>query len=577
MANKKRSLRIPAHLRLYLYTMRNVSILFISLLLFSCNNDKNINYIIDEAESIVSHNPDSAISILLNVPNPEKLTDPTKVKYWLSMGQAHYNSGKSMVEDSQLFFCIDYYISQEDNDKNITKLLQAYKLTAQHLWWNNKNQEAFDLLDKGLDLSKHYNDTISSIHLLKSMANLSKEIYKVDDNIKYTKQLLEIDNKAPDLYNYYNDLGIMYYYAQEKDSSVYYLEKALFNVNTSDSLLIWSNLARNYADILSDFGDQTKAIQIQQKVLDYYLNHDSKYVSLSYISLSRYYLNKGEKKDASRYMQLAENTYHPFIDEDLSLINYYTVQKSLLDYVNTQTFKIKDVVYLSNKIFEDILNQEKIILSKNDKQRNLEYRNLQLSIEKQKNQMIIIVISLVAIILILLVTFSLKQRKKMLEEKEEELETFKKMLSEAQKSNNKDDKFFKKILLQQLGLIKIVATTPTSHNQELLMQMARITNRDIPIEDILNWNDLYLVIDSIYDNFHTKINELYGDVLLEKEVQLCCLLKAEFSTKEISTVTQQSIRTIYQRKSTIRAKLNMQEKEDIIEFVLEQIQRKNIE
>lgn len=557
--------------------MRNVSILFISLLLFSCNNDKNINYIIDEAESIVSHNPDSAISILLNVPNPEKLTDPTKVKYWLSMGQAHYNSGKSMVEDSQLFFCIDYYISQEDNDKNITKLLQAYKLTAQHLWWNNKNQEAFDLLDKGLDLSKHYNDTISSIHLLKSMANLSKEIYKVDDNIKYTKQLLEIDNKAPDLYNYYNDLGIMYYYAQEKDSSVYYLEKALFNVNTSDSLLIWSNLARNYADILSDFGDQTKAIQIQQKVLDYYLNHDSKYVSLSYISLSRYYLNKGEKKDASRYMQLAENTYHPFIDEDLSLINYYTVQKSLLDYVNTQTFKIKDVVYLSNKIFEDILNQEKIILSKNDKQRNLEYRNLQLSIEKQKNQMIIIVISLVVIILILLVTFSLKQRKKMLEEKEEELETFKKMLSEAQKSNNKDDKFFKKILLQQLGLIKIVATTPTSHNQELLMQMARITNRDIPIEDILNWNDLYLVIDSIYDNFHTKINELYGDVLLEKEVQLCCLLKAEFSTKEISTVTQQSIRTIYQRKSTIRAKLNMQEKEDIIEFVLEQIQRKNIE
>lgn len=37
-----------------------------------------------------------------------------------------------------------------------------------------------------------------------------------------------------------------------------------------------------------------------------------------------------------------------------------------------------------------------------------------------------------------------------------------------------------------------------------------------------------------------------------------------FSTKEISVVTQQSVRTIYQRKTDIRHKLGMDEKEDII-------------
>ena len=53
----------------------------------------------------------------------------------------------------------------------------------------------------------------------------------------------------------------------------------------------------------------------------------------------------------------------------------------------------------------------------------------------------------------------------------------------------------------------------------------------------------------------------------EKEIQLCCLLKANFSTKEISVVTQQSVRTVYQRKSTIRQTLNMPEGEDIASFI----------
>ena len=61
---------------------------------------------------------------------------------------------------------------------------------------------------------------------------------------------------------------------------------------------------------------------------------------------------------------------------------------------------------------------------------------------------------------------------------------------------------------------------------------------------------------------------IWSDCLMgvcwEKEIQLCCLLCAGFSTKEISVVTQQSVRTIYQRKTDIRHKLGMDEKEDII-------------
>lgn len=49
----------------------------------------------------------------------------------------------------------------------------------------------------------------------------------------------------------------------------------------------------------------------------------------------------------------------------------------------------------------------------------------------------------------------------------------------------------------------------------------------------------------------------------EKEIQLCCLLKADFSTKEINMLTRQSLQTIYQRKTQIRQKLDLAEGDDI--------------
>ena len=85
---------------------------------------------------------------------------------------------------------------------------------------------------------------------------------------------------------------------------------------------------------------------------------------------------------------------------------------------------------------------------------------------------------------------------------------------------------------------------------------------------LLNWEDLYRTIDYIYDDYYTHLKNQYSELLNEKEIQLCCLLRANFSTKEISIVSQQSVRTVYQRKSVIRQKLGMEEKGDIVEFLV---------
>ena len=89
-------------------------------------------------------------------------------------------------------------------------------------------------------------------------------------------------------------------------------------------------------------------------------------------------------------------------------------------------------------------------------------------------------------------------------------------------------------------------------------------------------------IDLVYDGFYTRLRDKYGNVqgsnvqstkeqrplLNEKELQLCCLLKADFSTKEINMLTRQSLQTIYQRKTQVRQKLNLAEAEDITMAIL---------
>ena len=142
------------------------------------------------------------------------------------------------------------------------------------------------------------------------------------------------------------------------------------------------------------------------------------------------------------------------------------------------------------------------------------------------------------------------------------------LVSESQvNTEQKDDRFFKRIVLQQLGVIRMAASNPTTANQELLKRMKEITSQEVNVDALLNWTDLYQTMDYIYDGFYTSLVERFGNILNEKEIQLCCLLKANFSTKEISVVTQQSVRTVYQRKSTIRQTLNMPEGEDIATFL----------
>ena len=268
---------------------------------------------------------------------------------------------------------------------------------------------------------------------------------------------------------------------------------------------------------------------------------------------AEYYLNKERKRGEGRNRFLTEE-------------NMVAVYRALIDYTRHRTFDVLDVARYNDSVANAL---QSTVRRKDESKETLSQANLILTVERKQAQLNLLLALLVLVLAGGGVSLYIRNRRNRLIEAEERAETLTRLLEDATRNQSKgeDGQFFRKILLQQLGMIRLVAKQPTSQNQELLRRISGITSHELPVESLLVWEDLYPIIDRIYDNFYTKMDSCFGDVLIDKEKQLCCLLCADFSTKEISVVTQQSIPTIYQRKTNIRKKLGMGEKEGIVEFI----------
>ena len=522
---------------------------------------------IEKAEQMLQQNAEEAIALLRSVKDPEILPDSLRARFALAMGQAHYNAHWVMNEDSLLLYALDYYGRPDVRDT--LQLLRTYKLAAHYFYDSERYKEATEMMAEGNRIAALRGDTAARLDLLRSVANIGEGNDDFEGLIRLQKQLIAIEPDSTRRYSNYNSLAISYYCANQNDSALLALRKATECLYTSaDSLKALYYVMRNYADILSDSGKNQEAINLQRHSLQEYKETKHPFESLSYYALSRYFLNMGQVDSARYYIQMGDSVRSPYIDQDLSLANFYLVQKTLMNYIDSRSFTIRDVAFFSNRLYNNFIRDQRVIAQKGKVQLLLQQQNMNLQLEKQKERTFFVGVVALCILLLLTVVWYLQRRKHLLVEKEEELEALRRLLHETEgDESGNNDKFVKKMLLQQLGLIRIVATNPSSDHQELLV----LANKDVAVDDLLVWSDLYKTIDMVHDGFYTRICQKYGNILNEKELQLCCLLKSDFSTKEISVVIQKSIRTVYQRKTVIRQKLGMEEKEDIAEFLSKRI------
>lgn len=481
---------------------------------------------------------------------------PIDYEQILDEAEFRANQAKSLSEDTLLCEALEYYQSLEPKDS--IRLLQATILTAYHYWWKGEKDKANNMLMPLANTNKR---------VLYALYELAAKNYDFEACHKYLSLIMR--DEAELTFSNKQALATLNYYLNNQDECESLFESLPQYIKTSsDSILYWKRVLPNYTDIISDYGKQEKAIYLRKQVLNYLTEKDSALISQSYASIARYYLLLNNIKEAEKNLLLSKKYADDKFNSNLAMASYMKLLESILLYAKEKRINIMEWANFANSLNENYYTKKAITDAKEENNRKLTERNLKLTIEKQHIQIVLTYIGIALILLILSGIAYHNKKKQQQIEKDEELEALRQLVSESQaQTEQKDDRFFKRILLQQLGVIKMASSNPTTANLELLKRMKTITNQEVNVDSLLNWNDLFNTIDYIYDGFYTSLINKYGSILNDKEIQLCCLLKTNFSTKEISVVTQQSVRTVYQRKSTIRQTLQMPEAENITTFL----------
>lgn len=470
----------------------------------------------------------------------------------------HEMDGASLSEDAGVVDALEFYKMQEPTDTATIKM--TTRLVASYYWWAGEKAKAYEILERYL---AEYPDDDESRYTLLNLLVLDSDYRRMEYHLI---QRMSADDSIRS-FRKLHELAVVKFYNGDTEGALAYYDEA-FNLvkDAEDSILMWRLALPAYSDILSSAGNQRRAIEIRKRVLEHDRGNNPTEEALSYASLAWYHLQLNDIPTARRYVELAQSTKDETFDNDLSRAGYLQVVKLILDYAETSSIDVKEWGLFVNGLGDKAMVAQKITDAKREANWRLEEKNMQITIQRQKEQLLFLWMTFVMLFAIMGLLVWLRNRKSKLVEKEEEIDTLRKLLSESS-DDKKDDRFFKKILLQQLGVIRLATSNPTSANLALLKRMREISNQEVDVDSLLNWNDLFQTIDYIYGGFYTSLIRRFGTTLNEKEIQLCCLLKANFSTKEISVVTQQSVRTVYQRKSTIRQTLQMPEAEDIATFL----------
>ena len=552
-----------------------------TVMMTACNN-KDVQRV-EKAEELLTVNRDSAMAILREVVRPDQLPEESKALYWFCVADIRANTMQSLSEDSMICWAAQYFRDRWLQDGAYEDyMMKAGMEETFYWWWNDDKEKAQQVLQRqqqyAEEIAAKKGEHIWEVILLRISAELAMRDYDYEHVRDYTEALIRLgDEKAihlDEVVRVYNGMAITYFYLGEYDKMEQAFEKAI--AQSSDSAFIVNVVRRNYADLLGEIGQTERAIHMHEELAAIYREGNSWLLVESLYSLSRLWLNKGDKQRADRYMREAEELFETYKEtiSSPSAEAGLLAHRQVLNYALYGHYQMMPLATYNTQWQDKDYIRYRVAEAKERSMSDLREQVLRQQLAKQRQTVLIVGLVCMVLGLCLLLVYLYRRRQRLLLEKEEEIETLRNMLASADKPDDKES--VRKLMLQQLGVIKTIAGTPTEANQQLLARLMALNEETA--NALIDWPSIYQTIDLVYDGFYTRLVQKYGandqskgsahPVLNEKELQLCCLLKADFSTKEINMLTRQSLQTIYQRKTQVRQKLSLPEAEDITSIML---------
>ena len=516
---------------------------------------------LDAAEGLMRSRPDSAVAMLEGIDPSELKTDSLRAKFLYLKAYGDLNAHRSMVGDSLISFAHNYY-----RGKDIVRDVRSGEALAWYKFWTGDTPGALARLDSLIALPAVPDSLMAET--LRSRVLLGASEYQGREIIPLAKRLYELEKDTEKKMEVIYMLLGGYLYSGEIDSALY-LNKELIDYarkhKVGQKQFIFT-IER--AQLLSESGREDESDTLINKILSM-VGRDNEAADQLNFQYAINALNRGDVSRAARYLVVADSlAYKMRGDDDAYFRSYSNMLHAVIDVRRTGRIKLMQIAGLNNRMNERFTRMKASQWESERGALRQQNRALTLKAESRQKTVIILVLCLAALLILGGSAWIIRTRRQRERDNEERIEALQKMVDEYKSApaQEKDDSAaVRDIMLKQLGIIKMVAETPTEQNREMLRKISSIdgdTNGEL-----VDWQKVFEIIDSLYSGFYSRLHEEYGDRLTQKEERIIVLMVAGFSTKEISVITGQTTSTVYVRKSSIRKKLGVPEKEDIVAFL----------
>ena len=545
--------------------MRKLIYLFLVIaILTSCSKpgtgpDKQIN----NAEQLMVSNPDSALTILEAIDPSDLKVDSLKAKFHYLKAFGHMKRNRSMIGDSLITFAHNYY-----RGKDIVKDMRSGVALAWYKFWVGDTPGSIAMLDSLAGLHDVPDSLMAQTLRIRVLLGASE--YQGQQIIPLAKRLYQLETDSLRRTEAKYMLMGGYLYAGKVDSALN-IETELIDYARRHKLGDWEfQFTVERAQLLSEAGREDESDSLIGEIFRK-AGPENGGADLLHFQYTLNALNRGDVSSAVRHIAIADSLADKMRgDDDPYFRSYSNMLHAIIDFRQTGRIKLIQITGLNNRQTERFNRMKASQWESERGALNQQNRALALKAESRQKTVIILVISLVALIILGCSAWIIIVRRQRERDNEERIEALQKMVDEyratpMQDPGTTDSSALRGAMLKQLGIIKMVAETPTEQNREMLRKISAIDGETNG--ELVDWGKVFDMIDSLYSGFYSKLHRQYGEQLTQKEEQIIVLMVAGFSTKEISVITGQTTSTIYVRKSSIRKKLGVPEKEDIVAFL----------
>lgn len=539
--------------------MRNaILLLLLSCFLFGCKRNTDIRLKIKDAEELyLSQQPDSALTLLKTITNPDLLDNKTFALWCLTYAEISDHLGEDMPFVSQMERASEY-CEENGTTKEIIKSLmylgQAYEE-------EKKFDEAMQVYLKAVDLAKSNKDCLLAGKLYNNIARLHEFEDEYDESQRFYQLSGEYYLKGGDSLNYVysiRDIGWIYTLKEEyREAIESYLKvyKQAFNLN--DSVLL-SSITNRLGINYKEMGNYSLA----EKYLFQSIAYDEADCASNYLALADLCTQNKEYDKAQDYINIAvlHKSTNQFFKGGL-LYRLYSLEKELGNY------KLSLDYFEQYTNFADSISdlQETTNILKVEKRYEYEHllnENKELYIENQWAIIVCCSLIIICLLLIVLYRYHIAKKEKYMLEQQQIIQEKHSLLMEKELN-------LKGISSTVMEIRENVLTSTDVYKRIIEISQSVDKAKKYPLTN-KEWIALKECVKSTYILFFENLKDKFPN-LTEEDICFCCLLKIGLNSQQLAILLNIQPTSVSRRRTRIMKKGGLENTNTTLEKVLEKL------